>query len=166
MIVKDAQEQGIPPSTLIRKLGNFCLNTNEIGSHEMVDTCLGIPFSIDSSEYVSITTAPEEERMRVLKSKKDLSELPTDSEDVFKPSQFDKYKRRNQSCPQLLSACMADVLCLYNFKGWKMSSEDKVRTAEFDPKKGNRRILMTNPVREDVDPQGFYGQHLLLYVPW
>ena len=68
------------------------------------------------------TNPPEEERVRVLLSEKELSELPGNSPKIFKKSNIDRYMERtsatfcNKECSILDDFCYKEFLAYYTLE--------------------------------------------------
>ena len=67
----------------LRELANTFLHSSEFSAQECAYYLLSMPLSICSRQVVFINTSPPERRIRVVKSKRELEQLPEDSDDVF-----------------------------------------------------------------------------------
>lgn len=68
-----------------------------------------------------INTSEINKRQRMMKSKKELAELPPDSKDIMKPGHIERYADRHDD---LANVCLAEFVASYNFKGSSANSTD------------------------------------------
>ena len=98
------------------KIGKAYSNNRECSAQEAIYHIMPELWMKKSFPVVEfINTNLPEDRFRMCKSKKELSELPEDSEDIFKSNMLDKYIDRPNS----------------NFKGGKYSIVNDMCYAEF-----------------------------------
>ena len=104
---KEARTNNKSLKESVRHIGNKFLNASEVSAQEAVYLILQMSVSQKSRECIFIPTSPPEERIFLLKSKKDLSELPEDSTDIEASNLVEKYKAR----PHVLEPyCLADFV--------------------------------------------------------
>lgn len=123
----------------------------------------------------------------MLKSPKELKELPADSQDIYKRNVLDRYVERPVEMENL---CLADFVALYSFKGKKSNSEavtnndleeelnlgDENESEELSNsikisdgvlnRRRNPKILRFCRFNHAKDPYNFYRERLMLFKPW
>ena len=109
----------MPTRARLMKIGSTVLRTRKMGCHEAAFKALGIDFVTASRRVVLLNTQVPEKRYRVLKRKKDLEKLPSDSSEIFQTNIVDYYYNR----PEHL-----DTWCLYSFAQWYQISSNDIKT--------------------------------------
>ena len=112
-IVKQLHKGNTTLPEKLHHLTNTFLNTSEFSAQECVYYILGYPISECSREIVFINTTLPDDRIRIFKPKKQLQELPDDSEDVFTPGKIEAYEKRPKN---LENVCLADFVASYTKK--------------------------------------------------
>jgi len=64
-------------------MGGYCINNCNVGSHEVVDSCVSIPIFRDNVEYVGIVIGEYDDRVIIIKKHHDLAHLEYSDPDVF-----------------------------------------------------------------------------------
>ncbi len=105
--VRDAMDGDMKLKQQIRHIGYNLLGAIETSAAEAAYYIMQIPFTYCSVEVVFIPTSPPEERLYVLKSEQELSELPEGSRDVLKSNKIAAYGRRPR---ELENWCLADYV--------------------------------------------------------
>ena len=105
----------------VRHIGNKFLNASEVSAQEAAYLILQLRMSDKSRKCEFISTAPQEERTFLLKSKKELTELPDESTDIEADNVIKRYARR----PKVLETyCLADYVS-------KVVSVSKVNISKY-----------------------------------
>lgn len=128
-------------------------------------------------------------RHRMLKSLKDLQQLPANSQDVYKRNVIDRYTERPT---EMENFCLADFASLYNFKSKKTTPSDEAdldlnelaengdngnnesnsnsKTIKLSDgiltRRRNPKILRFCRFNLTKDPINFYRERLMLFLPW
>jgi len=166
----------------LRKFGNTFLNGMEICCQEAVYNMLGIPSTMSSRDVVFIPTGLPEERVKMLKSKSELSKLPSDSKDVTKLGLLEHYSSR-PDCFEKLS--LADFASLFEFSKTcsinpLQENEDDVSNEETENinwfklidnsgwirRRRQRKVIRFRNYGEILDPENFYREQVFLFYPW
>ena len=104
----------------VRHIGNKFLNASEVSAQEAAYLILQLRMSDKSRKCEFIQTAPQEERTFLLKSKKELTELPEESTEIEADNVVKRYARRPKA---LETYCLADYVS-------KVVSVSKVKISE------------------------------------
>ncbi len=192
--VRDAMDGDMKVKQQIRHIGYNLIGAIETSAPEAAYYIMQIPFTYCSVEVVFIPTCPPEDRLHVLKSEQELSELPQDSRDVLKSNKITAYSRRPK---RLEGMCLADYVAELNVQYDKdqgqvqreydmgndfehdediIDSEQmediaddifplKVGSATYKKRKMRRVIRFVNYHRLR-DEENYCREKLLLYKPW
>ncbi len=193
--VRDALDGDMKLKQQIRHIGYNLIGAIETSAPEAAYYIMQIPFTYCSVEVVFIPTCPPEDRLHVLKSEQELSELPQDSKDVLKSNKITAYSRRPK---QLENMCLADYVAELTVQydkdpGQGQGEHDmvnidcerdediidsqeieditddifplKVGSATFKKRKVRRVIRFVNYHRLR-DEENYCREKLLLYKPW
>ncbi|KAK7573658.1 hypothetical protein V9T40_004699 [Parthenolecanium corni] len=125
--IKDIRKGNYSLKEKFRSLANVFLNASEFSAQEAVYFILGMPLSKASRECVFINTGPPERRIRVVKPKEKLINLPNGSVDIFMRNQLDYYTQRPK---ELENKSLADYVAKYNFKSHKCNRKENVDDEE------------------------------------
>ncbi len=191
--VRDAFDGDMKLKQQIRHIGYNLIGAIETSAPEAAYYIMQIPFTYCSVEVVFIPTCPPEDRLHVLKSEQELSELPEDSKDVLKSNKITAYARRPK---RLEGMCLADYVAELNVQYDKgqaqgeheMGNDDyehdedivdseqaeditndifplTVGSVTFKKRKIRRVIRFVNYHRLR-DEENYCREKLLLYKPW
>ena len=164
----------------MKKVGNVFLSHREVSAQEAVYRLLSIPLKKSSRQTVFVNTGMPETRIHILKPKRDLEDLPEESEDIFQPNILDRYIARPKS---MEGTCLADFATNYKMdyeKGLKEKSSDDLQE---EPETSGKKIRLLNKLgsikKRKVTviirtprfskikaPEKFYHSALMLYLPW
>ena len=180
----------------VRHIGNKFLNASEVSAQEAAYLILQLRMSDKSRKCEFIQTAPQEERTFLLKSKKELAELPEECTDIEADNMIKRYARRPKA---LETYCLADYVSkVVSVSKFKISghsdnaSEASDSETEMEVNEENssfihdetklRYSVLQNGIRitlrsrpkvlryvrysEKVDPNNFYREQLMLFHPW
>ena len=78
----------------VRDIGNKFLNNVEINAQEAVYIVLQLPMRKSSRQVVFINTSPPENRVQLLKSMQEISDMEDDSDDVYASGLVKRYTKR------------------------------------------------------------------------
>lgn len=98
----------------LKRIDNIFINSKVMSAQEAVYICLLMSLSKSSRDCIFINTSPIENRVRILKSKSQLSKLRTGSKDFIEPNIFDKYANREKEYEHW---CLADYAALLKPNG-------------------------------------------------
>lgn len=169
----------------VKKFANVFINSRVLAAQEAAFLVLHLPFFKSSRVGIFIPTLPIEERSRVVKRKKQLSELPPESTDIYQDNIIDKYCNRNE---QYLSMCLADFATGFSDPNKLQKNEDvNENNSDLENENENnifdndnhlenekndvkertkRKILRTRHYNKFQDPANYYREQLLLFLPF
>ena len=116
---RDINNGNITLRDKLQKIAKVFLNSNIMSVQEAVYHLLSLPLVKCSIATVYVNTVPIAERVRILKSKKQLKKLDENSTDIYSENVIDKYEKRDK---KLENVCLADIATMYN-KYYKNSDE-------------------------------------------
>lgn len=176
-VAKEIRDQDI--QTQLKTIGRVFLESREVSAQEAVMRILSMPLINKSRSTVFISSEAKHKRIRV--PRPDLQQLDDADEDVFATTIHDRYEHR--------PTCLENM-CLVEFASWyqtKYNSDpasisEHVSSNNADANlprritlaagKGEMRKRMKQAVirwhqhNRQKDPQGFFYERLLLFVPW
>ena len=164
----------------MRKVGNVFLSHREVSAQEAVYRLLSIPLKKSSRMTIFVNTGMPETRVHILKPKRELEDLPDESEDIFQPNILDNYIARPKS---MEDTCLADFATNYKMDYEKNLKQKTVDDLQQEPdasgkkirllnKMGNIRkrkvtvIIRTPRFSKTKSPEKYYHSALMLYLPW
>jgi len=138
----------------LRKYGHVFLNSSEISAQEAAYFVLGLPYTQCSRECVFINTGSPETRIFVVKSAEELNKLPPESTDIGVKGLLDRYKIRlvDKKGNDLEKCCLADFAAWYNIPSYS--------------RRRKPRIIRYCGYSIAKDPENYYREQLMLYIPW
>ena len=193
---KEARKGNKTLKESVRHIGNKFLNASEVSAQEAAYLILQLRMSDKSRKCEFIQTAPQEERTFLLKSKKELAELPEECTDIEADNVIKRYTRRPKA---LDTYCLADYVSkVVSVSKVKISghsehvSEASDSETEMEVNEENssfihdetklRYSVLQNGIKitlrsrpkvlryvrysEKVDPNNFYREQLMLFHPW
>ena len=104
---KEARKGNKSLKESVRHIGNKFLNAVEVSAQEAAYLILQLNMSTKSRKCEFVSTNPQSERTFLLKTKKELEELPKDSTDIEADNIIKRYKRRHEA---LENYCLADFI--------------------------------------------------------
>lgn len=152
--IKECREGNSSIIERIRKTGNAFMNAQEICAQETAYLLLGLPLKQSSRDVVFINTNIKENRAFILKSDKELKQLPADSSDIGKPSLVDRYVKRPNEMKGDNNICLADFGCWYD------KSEPGYR------KRRKAKVLRCVRFSKTKQPEDYYRELYMLYHPF
>ncbi len=194
--VRDAFDGDMTVKQQIRHIGYNLIGAIETSAPEAAYYIMQIPFTYCSVEVEFIPTSPPEDRLYVLKSEQELSELPEGSKDVLKSNKIAAYAKR----PRILeNMCLADYVSELNIQYEKCDKQDldleqgdhdsdekdedipdSERIIDFSAegifpftrgsatfkKRKMRRVIRFVNYNRLRDEENYCREKLLLYKPW
>nr|XP_029712552.1 intracellular protein transport protein USO1-like [Aedes albopictus] len=158
----------------LRCIMNKFLNGHVISTSEAVYHCLGTPITEFSRSAIFINTARSDTRVAFLKSTKQLQAMDPDSTDIVGKDILTHYSERKA----LDDVCLAEYAAYY-FQTAKKTRRDKnldsddegnESDTEKDDSENNRRrtarIVRHVRYTYEKDPDNFFREQLLLFLPW
>lgn len=173
----------------MKAYGKAFVDVHEVSAPEAVYTCLGIPQCKASRVCEYVNTCPPTERTRVLKNKDQLDNLSKkspDSTDIYQTGLIERYSVRPKSIECM---CLADFAAKYEFvSATKKKRKDHEDISDQEPEedeiasqrfpagftvgdkyashRGKPKILRHRRYNENHEPDNYYRENLMLYVPW
>ncbi|KAK3087854.1 hypothetical protein FSP39_011503 [Pinctada imbricata] len=187
---KEARSGNMDIKKQVRHIGNHFLNSVEVSAQEASYLVLQMPLTKSSRDVIFINTSPPHERVLLLKQQSDLEELSPESTDIHYQNIIARYSKRPK---QLENWCLADYASQLEVKypedQKKNDHQDEVNDDDTDPDHDNlefsdddtlvtlkngivirRRVheLILRYVRYNLktDPENYYREKLLLFMPW
>lgn len=158
----------------LSKIGNILLTHRLISSQEAAFRLLNLKLVMSSRETIYISSAPESKRYKILKPKRALQGLPSDSTDIFACSIHDTYSRRPQD-PLFDSMCLVQFATRYtmlksNVKVVAKSSLKRYRltgeSVAYIRETRKPSCFRTYSPKITTDPEGYFHAILCLFLPW
>ena len=178
-IIQQSKEGKISIREQLKSVANTFVNCAEVSAQEVAYHILGMPMSVASRGSTYINTCPPNERVRLVKSKKDLINMDKDSEDIYSTNMIDYYKARPKS---LETICLAEFCAWFTYKNNQnrgASNEDGEEQEETNGKaykllnrKGfiyrrtKAKIIRYRRYQFEEDPSNYYREMLMLFTPW
>jgi hypothetical protein len=167
----------------LQHLGNKFIFGTEISAQEAVYCCLGMNLSDSSSASVYINTHVPEKRVRMLRSRQQLQNLPDDSREIFHLGLLDHYIQRPDA---LESLCLADFAAFYSYskseRGTRQENSDEIdddvpRVSEslvyalrdnsgFIRKRLTACIIRYRRFNINTETSDYFRELKMLYAPW
>ena len=187
---KEARQGNEDLRKQVRHIGNKFLNAVETSAQEAAYLTLQLPLTSASREVIFLNTSPPNERTFLLKSKQSLEQLPTESTDIEADNIIKRYAVRPK---QLESWCLADyasklqVIFPKDFQtnevDWDKNDDDicensddqksstnllriKLKNGIVIKQRQKQRVLRYVRYSEKTDPENYYREKLLLFLPW
>ncbi|XP_065370889.1 uncharacterized protein LOC135963037 [Calliphora vicina] len=170
----------------LQHIGNKFISASEVSGQEAAYNILGMHLSQCSSAEVFINTMAPEKRVRILRPRSELAELPDDSTNVFQSNILDHYIQR----PDILNdVCLAFFAAYYSFsKKLRRSArfqedEDDYQENDIDItevgaplplknnsgyiyKRRNASIIRFPKFSIEVARDEYFRNLVMLYLPW
>ena len=174
----------------VRHIGNAFLNSVEVSSQEACYLLLQMPLTSASRDVVFINTSHPDDRTFLLKNQESLEKLSKHSTDIQASNVIKRYSQR----PKVLEKwCLADYVSLLTIEYPKEKESEEVNDdhieleseteqTEMDGDTGFKKIEMKsgmvikkrrNPhviryvrFNSETDPENYYRERLLLFLPW
>ncbi|KAJ8678082.1 hypothetical protein QAD02_013869 [Eretmocerus hayati] len=149
----------------LRSVGNKFMNSNVMTAQETVYHCLSMPLVRSSRDDVHVNTVPARDRVRMLKSLKDMKQLDDDSEDIYYEDIFHNYEKRRRA---LDDCCLAEYVTEHKTSQLKKFGEEyEIDEDDFeDQKRTKPKILRYRGYRLAKDRVNYYREQVLLFLPW
>jgi len=117
------------------------INATEISDQEVAYNILGLHLSEASEGNVFINTCHPDKRVRIVRSNRELEQLPANSIDIFERNLLNRYVQRHE---QLESLCLAEFASWFKFSKLnarsKQSNEEYDEPIEFDADEENNAV--------------------------
>jgi len=153
----------------LSKFGTKFLSQRELSAQEAAFRITGLPFVDSSRVTVSVNCKPPEKRCRILRSKKQLDQLPHESHDIFLNNIVDYYSKRPKNE-------IFDAMCLARFATSFIAvpSNTKLSEKSFCFQAGDKHFkkrsrpacLKVQYMTPQTDGDEYYYKLLFLYLPW
>ncbi len=108
----EARRGNVTIKDKLKKFGNILITGSEISAQEAVAFVMGIKNTMCSRTDIFISTGHPDERIRILKTQKELDELGDDCEDVCSKGLLDHYTKRPS---ELEDVCLAEFASMFEF---------------------------------------------------
>ncbi len=160
----------------LRKICNTFMNGTEIGAQEVVYLLLNMPVSVSSRATTFVNTSPPEERVRLLKSEKEIEMLSDENEDIMVAGIIEHYTLRPKTLEEI---SLAEFATNFNFIGkknekFKSNDEENKRSSRYRLMDGSgdmikrrkSKILRYRKYNFHSDPENYLREQLMLFIPW
>ncbi|CAF1035111.1 unnamed protein product, partial [Brachionus calyciflorus] len=120
---------------------------------------------ISSRAHAFINTGPKEERIHIIKPKEELEELNEDSNEIYMEDFISHYTKRPNSLKDL---CLAEFVADYDiFKKNDLRKNCLKIGKDYNAKKrGQKKILRYVRYSLEDNPENYYREQILLFVPF
>lgn len=98
----DLKENNISLKEKFRNIAKVCLNSSLMSAQEAVYHILSLKMVKSSRATIFINTSRMKDRVKMLKSEKDLCKINPDSNDIFLENLFEKYSKKPQKIGKYL----------------------------------------------------------------
>lgn len=150
-MLTQAQQHSKDLPQSIRAAGAAFMNHQEIGIQYALYILLQLHITICSREVMFIPTSPSHERMGLVKTGKELQDLPDKSTNVYHSSIIDHFKARPAELGEL---------CLAKFGAWYNCTSAKLQ------KRRRAKVLKFMNYSLEKDPENYCREQVMLYTPW
>jgi len=172
----------------LQHLGSKFINATEISDQEAAYKILGLHLSAASEGNVFINTCHPDKGVRIVRSNRELEQLPANSADIFERNLFDRYVQRHE---QLESLCIAEFAAWFKFSklnarseqsnkeydesiDYDADEENNVAAQSYQVLDGTGRVKRRNHalilrwVRFSLisSPSDYFREHVMLFFPW
>ena len=168
---KDANKGDMDFKQSVQHIGNVFLNAVETGE-EAIFPLLQAAMTFMRRESVFINTSPPNQRMFLVKSKKQLEQLDPDSTDIAVDNLIHHYQNRQH---QMEDYCLTDFASKVNIcQQTKAASGPSSKSSTvlcfsqntvYQRRKKDRIICYVNCSKKK-DPGNYYCERLMLFLPW
>jgi len=171
----------------MRKVSNAFLNGVEISAQEAAYGILAMPLTKSSRDCVFISTGPPDERIVFMKTIQELQNLEPDSTDIAAKGLLDHYSHRPV---ELESLTLAEFASEYTYSKKRPNTKEVKENDDSDieeelsgceaeckvfslddgsgfvKKRNFGRIIRYRRYGEVDNPENFYRESIMLYLPW
>ena len=144
---KEARKGNKSLKESVRHIGNKFLNATEVSAQEAAYLILQLSMSSKSRKCEFLSTAPQNERTFLLKSKKELEALPDDSTEIEADNTIKRYARRHEALEEYcLAEFVSKVVSVSNMKpkhDQEHSVDNKHDTLDFSNSDDERDESLT-----------------------
>ncbi|XP_046974744.1 uncharacterized protein LOC124541014 [Vanessa cardui] len=181
--VEEAKNGNANIKESLRAISKVFLNSSEISAQEAIYCLAGLPLSRASEADIYINTGHPNERVGILKPMETLKSLNASSTDIFQKNLLDHYINRPQDDYfERMSLAYFAAYYTYSTKLSKSYENENMEENTEDRTTGSwiqllnndgyiRRRLKPKIIRfrrynREQDPDNFYREQIMLYVPW
>ncbi|KAI8126960.1 hypothetical protein CVS40_3158 [Lucilia cuprina] len=175
----------------LQHIGNKFISASEVSGQEASYNILGMHLSQCSSSEVYINTLHPDKRVRILKSRRELENIPGESTDVFQKNLLDHYIARPND---MQDYCLAHFAAYYKYSKSRPSRNRRHQEEEDDYNENNDFIDDNNDGNEnyiklrdgsgyiykkespaiirfptfnaDQNRENYFRALVMLYMPW
>lgn len=126
-----------------------------MSAQEAAYMCLSMKLSKFSRDNIFVNTSPIDERVRMLKTSKELEKMNPDDTNITVADIHEKYAKRDADYEDI---CLADYAAEF--------SERREDGRIFLIKREKARILRYTHYSEQKDAANYYREQCVLYLPW
>ncbi|XP_065356189.1 uncharacterized protein LOC135950582 [Calliphora vicina] len=170
----------------LQHIGNKFISASEVSAQEASYNILGMHLSQCSNAEVFVNTLPPEKRVRILKPRSELQDLPEDSTNVFQNNILDHYIQR----PDIINdVCLAYFAAYYTYSK-KLRRNTRFQEEEDDYqeedininevgiplqlknnsgyiyKRRNAAIIRFPKFSVEITREEYFRNLIMLYLPW
>ena len=153
----------------LKTLGNVFIDARSVSIQEAVFKTTDLPMQFSKPKVIFIPSDMPKDRHGMLKFKKDLDQLPDDSDDIFMKGYIDRYANRPDS---LHDICYKDFAANYE-RCPKVTKSNSARVIVLkDPalgkmiKRTEPQVVRSHTPSRQKDPEKYYYSKICLYFPW
>ena len=184
-MIDDCKTGYVSHQQKLQKICSVFMNCSEMSAQEAVYILLSIPLSISSRPVIFINTGEKDQRSRILKSEKQLKELPADSNDVMVNGLLDFYSARPVEMEEI---CLADFAAEFNYTKTKKVNvfDDEEKDEELNEnldismikkfklnndfgwvyRRTKPKIIRYRKYQLEKDRKNYFREKCMLYLPW
>ncbi|OXA54149.1 ATP-dependent DNA helicase PIF1 [Folsomia candida] len=148
-------------------------DSSEVSAQEAACCLLKIPMTQSSRDVTFINTNRPDDRVILVKPAEELEKMDPDSCDIALKGILERYVVRPKTLDDL---CLADYVANYNFSKLSYPSRKSTNQPTVDlilsdnsgsiTKRSTPRIIRYRRFGLYQDPENFYREQIMLYVPW
>nr|XP_018902432.1 PREDICTED: uncharacterized protein LOC109033998 [Bemisia tabaci] len=143
------------------EIANTFMNYTTIGAQEAVYLLLGLDMCNSSRATVFINTCKPSNRVRLLKPKAQLKNLPPNSTDIYQEDSIAKYANRRQ---EFKAYCLADYYAKIQDKKRNAGLDENLNLENVDRTK--LKVIRFCNFKESVAEEDYYREQIMLFYPW
>ena len=153
----------------LRSLGNVFIDARSVSIQESVFRTTDLPMKFSFPRVIFVPSDMPDQRHGMLKFRRDMENMPEDSDDIFMKGYIDRYPQRPDS---LKDMCYKEFAVHYEkCPNITKSNADRIIHLK-DPTLGTMirrtgpQIVRSHTPSRKTDPEKYYYSKICLYFPW
>ena len=153
----------------LRSLGNVFIDARSVSIQESVFRTTDLPMKFSFPRVIFVPSDMPDQRHGMLKFRRDMENMPEDSDDIFMKGYIDRYPQRPDS---LKDMCYKEFAVHYEkCPNITKSNVDRIIHLK-DPTLGTMirrtgpQIVRSHTPSRKTDPEKYYYSKICLYFPW